>query len=181
MARSRLTPLGALAQGLAAGAVGTAAMDLVQFARYKLGGGEEGLLAWEFSAGLEDWEHAPAPAGRADQQLDSLGLRDRLGWAVRAGGGVAALPEGRPWARPGRHGVDHRLHRPAAGQAVPADLGVRRQGPGQGPRRPAGVRRERSRGRRPPFRALTTGATRPRFQWQAVTVPLSIRHAAAAE
>jgi hypothetical protein len=31
------------------------------------------------------------------------------------------------------------------------------------------------------LRALTTGATRPRFQWQAVTVPLSIRHAAAEE
>ena len=62
MARSRLSPLGALARGLVAGTVGTAAMDLVQFARYKLGGGEERLLAWEFSAGLKDWEHAPAAA-----------------------------------------------------------------------------------------------------------------------
>jgi hypothetical protein len=62
MARSELTPLGAVVRGLVAGAVGTAAMDLLQFARYKLGGGEERLLAWEFSAGLKDWEQAPAPA-----------------------------------------------------------------------------------------------------------------------
>jgi hypothetical protein len=62
VARSELTPLGAVVRGLAAGAVGTAAMDLVQFARYKRGGGEERLLAWEFSAGLEGWEQAPAPA-----------------------------------------------------------------------------------------------------------------------
>jgi hypothetical protein len=45
-----------------AGAVGIAAMDLVQFARYRLGGGKDPLLAWEFSAGLKDWEQAPAPA-----------------------------------------------------------------------------------------------------------------------
>jgi hypothetical protein len=62
MARSPLSPLGALARGLAAGAVGTAAMDVVQLARYKLGGGQERPLAWEFSAGLKDWEQAPAPA-----------------------------------------------------------------------------------------------------------------------
>jgi hypothetical protein len=62
MARSIQTPLGALARGMVAGMVGTAAMDLVQFARYKRGGGDDRLLAWEFSAGLKDWEQAPAPA-----------------------------------------------------------------------------------------------------------------------
>ena len=62
MARSIQTPLGALARGLVAGMVGTAAMDLVQFPRYKRGGGNDRLLAWEFSAGLKEWEQAPAPA-----------------------------------------------------------------------------------------------------------------------
>jgi hypothetical protein len=62
MAASRLTPLGVLARGLVAGAVGIAAMDLVQFARYKRGGGEQRLLEWELSAGLKDWDQAPAPA-----------------------------------------------------------------------------------------------------------------------
>ena len=62
MPRSQQTPLGALARGVVAGTVGTAAMDLVQFVRYKRGGGEQRLLASEFSAGLKDWEQAPAPA-----------------------------------------------------------------------------------------------------------------------
>ena len=62
MARSRSTPLGALARGAVAGLVGTAVMDLLQFARYRRGGGGDQLLAWEFSAGLKDWEQAPAPA-----------------------------------------------------------------------------------------------------------------------
>ena len=62
MTRSQPTPLGALLTGLVAGAVGTAAMDLVQFARYRHGGGNDRLLAWEFSAALKDWEQAPAPA-----------------------------------------------------------------------------------------------------------------------
>jgi hypothetical protein len=62
MARVQQTPLGALARGAVAGVVGIAAMDLVQFARYRRGGGNDRLLAWEFSAGLKDWEQAPAPA-----------------------------------------------------------------------------------------------------------------------
>jgi hypothetical protein len=37
-------------------------MDLVWFYRYKRGGGESGFLNWEFSAGLDDWSKAPAPA-----------------------------------------------------------------------------------------------------------------------
>ena len=57
-----LTPLGAVARGVLAGAVGTAAMDLLWFWRYKRGGGASGLLEWEFSVDLADWEQAPAPA-----------------------------------------------------------------------------------------------------------------------
>ncbi len=62
MACSTSTPLGALARGLLAGAVGTAAMDLYQYYWYKRSGGQSGLLDWEFSAGLAEWENAPAPA-----------------------------------------------------------------------------------------------------------------------
>ncbi|MCA1673149.1 MAG: hypothetical protein LC799_13430, partial [Actinobacteria bacterium] len=61
MVRGR-TPLGALAQGVVAGAVGTAAMDLVMYRRYRRDGGAQSLLEWEFSAGLEGWEGAAAPA-----------------------------------------------------------------------------------------------------------------------
>jgi hypothetical protein len=57
-----MTPLGAVGRGLIAGAVGTAAMDLLWFHRYKRGGGEVGFLSWEFSSGRCSWEQAPAPA-----------------------------------------------------------------------------------------------------------------------
>lgn len=60
--RASLTPIGAIGRGLAAGAVGTAAMDLLWFSRFKRGGGEESFLAWEFTPGLSDWSQAPAPA-----------------------------------------------------------------------------------------------------------------------
>ncbi|HWF51456.1 MAG TPA: hypothetical protein VG294_12525 [Solirubrobacteraceae bacterium] len=60
--KPRCTPLTAITRGLAAGAVGTAAMDLLWFYRYKKGGGEDGFLAWEFSSGLSSWDEAPAPA-----------------------------------------------------------------------------------------------------------------------
>lgn len=57
-----MTPLGVIARGVIAGALGTAAMDTLLFARYKRDGGESGFAAWESSAGLTGWEDAPAPA-----------------------------------------------------------------------------------------------------------------------
>jgi hypothetical protein len=55
-------PLGVLARGLVAGACGTLAMDALWYARYRRGGGNDNFTAWEFSAGLDSWENAPAPA-----------------------------------------------------------------------------------------------------------------------
>lgn len=57
-----LTPLGAVARGAAAGALGTAAMDLLWFIRYRHNGGDSGFVDWEFSADLNSWDEAPAPA-----------------------------------------------------------------------------------------------------------------------
>ena len=68
MRRSSLTPLGAVCRGLLAAGVGTLAMDLLWFARYKRGGGESGFLDWEFSAGLDSWDKASAP-GKLGKQL----------------------------------------------------------------------------------------------------------------
>jgi len=56
------TPAGAVARGLVAATVGTVAMDLLLFARYKKGGGKERLRDWEFSADVKAWADAPAPA-----------------------------------------------------------------------------------------------------------------------
>jgi uncharacterized membrane protein YagU involved in acid resistance len=37
-------------------------MDLLLFARYRRGGGTDRFASWEFSAGVKDWDSAPAPA-----------------------------------------------------------------------------------------------------------------------
>jgi hypothetical protein len=58
----RLSPVGAVWRGVLAGAVGTTAMDLLWFYRYKRGGGESGFLDWELSTEPSSWESAPAPA-----------------------------------------------------------------------------------------------------------------------
>ncbi|MEA2973099.1 MAG: hypothetical protein QOG82_1557 [Actinomycetota bacterium] len=60
--RTTISPLGALFRGTTAGAVGTAAMDLLLYRRYRRGGGSQGLWEWELSGGLSDWDGAPAPA-----------------------------------------------------------------------------------------------------------------------
>ena len=58
---SARSPLAALVRGLVASAVGIVAMDLLWYYRYKRGGGESGLIDWEFSVGLNDWSNASAP------------------------------------------------------------------------------------------------------------------------
>jgi hypothetical protein len=62
VACSTMTPLGALARGLLAGAAGTAAMDLYWYYWYKRDGGDNGLLEWEFTLDQTDWQEAPEPA-----------------------------------------------------------------------------------------------------------------------
>ncbi len=48
--------------GAAAGAVGTVAMDLVLFRRYRRGDGTDSLWRWEFAGAVTSWEAASAPA-----------------------------------------------------------------------------------------------------------------------
>jgi hypothetical protein len=59
---TRTTPVGAVARGLVAATVGTAAMDLLLFARYRKDGGKDRFRDWEFSADVKTWADAPAPA-----------------------------------------------------------------------------------------------------------------------
>lgn len=47
---------------MTAAAIGTVAMDALQYRRYRRGGGESEPLAWEFAEGVDDWEKAPVPA-----------------------------------------------------------------------------------------------------------------------
>ena len=66
------TPLGVVSRALAAGAIGTAAMDVLWFYRYKRGGGEEGFIDWEFSRGLVSWEDAGPPAQIGKRLFEGL-------------------------------------------------------------------------------------------------------------
>jgi hypothetical protein len=67
-----VTPLGAVARGLAAGAVGTVAMDTLLFARYRRSGGDSSPGDWESSAGVTSWEQAPAPAQVGKRLVEGL-------------------------------------------------------------------------------------------------------------
>lgn len=62
MARSPLSPLGAVVRGSIAGAAGTVAMDLVWYWRYRRDGGTDRFADWEFSTATTTWDQAAAPA-----------------------------------------------------------------------------------------------------------------------
>jgi hypothetical protein len=57
--------------GAVAGAVGTGAMDLLQYQRYRRGGGKESLWQWEFGEAVTNWDEASAP-GHVGQKLERL-------------------------------------------------------------------------------------------------------------
>ena len=67
-----MTPARAVARGLAAGAIGTAAMDTFLFARYRRNGGDSSAWEWESSAGVTTWEEAPAPAHVGKRLVEGL-------------------------------------------------------------------------------------------------------------
>ena len=60
--------LKAALSGALAGGAGTAAMDLVWFARYRRGGGTQKFLAWETAEGVDTWAKASDP-GHVGQRL----------------------------------------------------------------------------------------------------------------
>ncbi|MFZ2012643.1 MAG: hypothetical protein WAV00_02375, partial [Nocardioides sp.] len=70
------TPLASIARGLAAGTVGTLAMDLTLYARYRRSGGTSRFRQWEFSAELDSWEQAPAPAQFGKRLFEGIFRRE---------------------------------------------------------------------------------------------------------
>ena len=153
-----MIPLAAVAAGLLAGAVGTVCLDAVHYLKYRRGGGTDSPVAWEF-APVENWESAPDPGQVAKRVIEGFTQRklpDRSAWLIStiahwgygsasgAAYGIVAgsLPQAASPVRPGprRRAVRQRLHRPAGRRALQADLGVRRQDPGLGPRRPPRLR-----------------------------------------
>jgi hypothetical protein len=110
----RLTPLGVIVRGAAAGAVGTLAMDLVWYARYRREGGNSGFTDWEFSAGVDSWDSAPVPAQFGKRIFEGLFRRDLppqtaglvnnvthwvtgMGWGATFGVLSGSVPTRRAW------------------------------------------------------------------------------------
>lgn len=100
MSTSRDTPIGAIVKGVVAGLIGTMAMDLVWYARYRASGGGQGFTAWDSAAGVESYDGAPAPAqvgrrvaeGLLQTELPPKTARlmtNAVHWATGAGWGAA--------------------------------------------------------------------------------------------
>ncbi|MDR6971622.1 hypothetical protein [Leifsonia shinshuensis] len=81
--RRQLTPLGAVFRGAAAGVIGTLAMDLVMYRRYRRDQGTEAFGEWEFSADVRGWDNAPAPAQVGRRVVDGLFERELPDSAAR--------------------------------------------------------------------------------------------------
>ncbi|MGE0140793.1 MAG: hypothetical protein AB7L17_23095 [Ilumatobacteraceae bacterium] len=69
--RPELTPVAAVAAGAVAGAVGTAAMDVLWYSRDRRDGGDEGPLQWEFG-GVETWDDTSAPGKLGKRLVDTF-------------------------------------------------------------------------------------------------------------
>lgn len=100
MASSHETPLGAILKGAVAGVVGTLAMDLLWYARYRKSGGDQGFIDWDLASGTESYEDASAPAqvgkrvveGLFQTELDprtAAPMTNVVHWATGAGWGTA--------------------------------------------------------------------------------------------
>jgi hypothetical protein len=102
-----------IARGAAAGAIGTLAMDLVWYVRFRRGGGEAEFADWEITKGLDSWEQAPAPGqmGRkllqlagVDVPIEQAGLLSNImHWGYGStwvAAYAALLPRRRWWAGP---------------------------------------------------------------------------------
>jgi hypothetical protein len=116
--------LAPLVRGALAGTIGTLAMDLLWYRRYRREGGSEGFREWELTGDVQSWEDAPAPGQmgrklieavsrrplpveRAAQVTDVMHWTYGAAWTIAYSGLVRML--GRP--RPSWHG-------PAFGAAV---------------------------------------------------------------
>jgi hypothetical protein len=63
-------------RGAVAGAIGTLAMDLVWYARYRRDGGDSAFGDWEVTRDVESWDQAPAPGQMGRKLLASASGRD---------------------------------------------------------------------------------------------------------
>jgi hypothetical protein len=104
-----------LGAGVLAGAIGTAAMDLLLYQRYRRDGGKEPLRRWEFAAGVMSWDDASAPGqlgrkalrvatGREPPDEWARATTNVVHWATGVGwgmqyGALASATSSHRWAR----------------------------------------------------------------------------------
>ncbi len=72
-----MTAVGSIVRGVAAGALGTLAMDGWLYRDYRNDGGTDAFAGWESSEGLDSWDNAPAPALVAKRLLEGV-LRQEI-------------------------------------------------------------------------------------------------------
>lgn len=60
--------------GTIAGVVGTVAMDLLWYDRYRRGGGDDGFSDWEFATGTSSFDEASAPGQVGKKIADTVGV-----------------------------------------------------------------------------------------------------------
>lgn len=95
--RRKLSPLGALARGVVAGAAGTLAMDLVWYRRYRRAGGEQGFWAWETGADVKTWDDVSAPGKVGRMLAEALLHREFPDEWARATNNVVHWAYGTSW------------------------------------------------------------------------------------
>lgn len=158
MSDQQLSPLGALATGAVAGAVGVLATDLIWWARARLDGSDQSFVDYEFSTGsTSDYDETATPAkvGRrvAEDLLDedlppeyAGPMNDIVHWATGLGyGAVHGLVFGSTDQPKIRHGLATGLGAFANSYTMlplmgllPAAVGLRRRDDLQGPVRTPG-------------------------------------------
>ena len=111
-------------------------MDLLLYRRYKRGGGTDGLLDWEFSAGTDGYEQAAAPAhvgkrlveGYLQTELDPQTARhmnNAVHWATGVAWGVThGVPAGSASSSRARYGLATGVVAWAASYAMLAPAGL---------------------------------------------------------
>ncbi len=95
--RRTFSPVSAVLSGALAGAVGTAVFDAVNYVMYRAQGGEGGFVAWDFSAGLDSWDGAPAPAQVGKRLGEAVLARELPGSSARMVNNLTHWGYGMAW------------------------------------------------------------------------------------
>lgn len=88
--------------GAVGGALGTLAMDLVWYRRFRKGGGSQAFIDWETSDGTYGYEDAGAPARTAKAMADMVGV-DLPDSSARLANNVVHWVTGIGWGK--AHGI----------------------------------------------------------------------------